>query len=57
MTSDAFKAKSTLEAAGGTFTYYRLGALSEAGIGHVAKLPTRSGSCWRPACATATASR
>lgn len=38
-TTNPFSARATLESAAGTFTYYRLAALEEAGLGHVSKLP------------------
>ncbi len=39
MHPDTFKSRSNLTAAGKTFAYYRLGALSEAGTGHLDRLP------------------
>ena len=37
--NDHFGAASTLETSSGIYTYYRLAALSEAGIGHIERLP------------------
>ena len=39
MTFDPFKARATLESAAGKLTYFRLGALKEAGLGDVDALP------------------
>jgi len=36
---DPFGARTTLDVGGGSFVVYRLGALQEAGIGHVAEIP------------------
>ena len=36
---DSFKSKATLDVGGKKSTYYRLGALAEANVGHVEKLP------------------
>ena len=38
-TMDSFKSKATLDVGGKRSTYYRLGALADAGIGHVDRLP------------------
>ncbi|MFI4897435.1 MAG: aconitase family protein, partial [Phycisphaerales bacterium JB059] len=39
MTSDPFNARDTLESAGKTYSYVRLAALEEAGLGAVSRLP------------------
>ncbi len=39
MSSDPFNARSTLETSAGTYTWYRLAALEEAGLGKVSELP------------------
>ncbi len=36
---DSFQARSTLEVGGKAYTYYRLGALADAGFGDIATLP------------------
>ncbi len=39
MSTDPFNARSTLETSSGTYTWYRLAALEEAGLGEVSQLP------------------